>query len=514
MRRLDNTVYKSDIADNTIPEDYRDLKIIKKGQGQKDLKQFLSAFESGTSNLDRMSKTSSSFYNTQKINKNAAGGLLGSQTSNQLQNLNGEEKLRGLNIDPEQLKSYIQYHNKFLDDNNKLVHLKNYSGLQNAINQYNQQHGRGLQTDGPKIGNFINQENGETDAAAGNAVGDGNHFYISMIPEGEGQQNLVSELKLPTNLVPMWRVGNNMYDIYYIPGYDNWMYNRVKKNPREVMKLSKYKQKFFENMLVEKPGSFIQQGSGPHLVESEIQLDDDLENRFSKTHTSGFPKTDSVNSQFFAEQRAKHQEANKNRPVNNRATTSSGFRAQPMMMKSGVVLPSMRPNSVQNFRTVDLGHTQSNQTGFYPSGRQNTGKTGWLKGPNDRKLKTGTEFWQTSYQAAIVDPWKNCKRKLLDPKGQDSKEGNGGGCGCGCPSSQDDCSMNMNPAVDKKMKEAKRNRRSFSQTAKGFRPRARKTQCKTQVTEYNFSFGKLGSKPRSIMPRSSNWKPFVNDPLK
>lgn len=72
-------------------------------------------------------------------------------------------------------------------------------------------------------------------------------MFLSLIPEGE-HEAVLKELKLPENLVPVWKVDNNLYEIYYIPGYDNWMFNRVKKNPRSILKLSNYKQKFFETL--------------------------------------------------------------------------------------------------------------------------------------------------------------------------------------------------------------------------------------------------------------------------
>ena len=58
-----------------------------------------------------------------------------------MSSLQNDAKLKGLDINADQLKSYIQYHNKFLDDNNKLVHLKDYEGLQHAIDRFNSANG-------------------------------------------------------------------------------------------------------------------------------------------------------------------------------------------------------------------------------------------------------------------------------------------------------------------------------------------------------------------------------------
>ena len=108
LRRTDHTIYNSDYCVNTVPEDYRDLKIIKRGQGQRDLKVFLSSFEMGKStpitgnSISNTSAPQKGFYNTFKINRNISGS-----TPNNNPNKNeagnpqhiNETHLEGLKID-------------------------------------------------------------------------------------------------------------------------------------------------------------------------------------------------------------------------------------------------------------------------------------------------------------------------------------------------------------------------------------------------------------------------------
>lgn len=389
-------MYKVDISDNTVPADYKDLKIIRKGEGQNDLKQFLSSFEQGST-----------------------GRGLGLKE--------GDVKLFDSAVDKNMLRSQVKYHKKFLDENTKLVHLKDTEGLKEAIET-----GRILP---PRVDSGLN----------------GGQFVMSLIEDPLEQQEALTELHLPENLVPMWKVYNELYQIYYIPGYDNWLYKGVKKDPESVHQLSKYKKKFFETL---------------------------TKQSFNNT-TNNFR-------------------------IGNRAVGAKSTLAR---MK--------RPNSVQNYRTVNLNHSQFNETGFYPSGKQETqfSRTGNLPRPKDGKMKTGTEFWQTSYQAGITDPWKDCQRDLLIPS-LNRKENKGDGQDEG---SKQKRRINIGGRFDcPKKPKGKRLLSSMraNSTQGAWRKGPHKTQCRTQVTEYNFSYGKLGSNPRSIMPRNSNWKPFINDPLK
>lgn len=397
-------MYKVDISENTIPPDYRDLKIIKKGQGQKDLKEFITSFEMGSTGR----------------------GLI---TQNDI-------KLFDSEVDQNTLKSQVEYHKKFLDENTKLVKLKDLEGLKHAM------------------------KTGKIQPPGIHSSANGGKFVMSIIEDQEQQEELLKELHLPENLVPMWKVYNELYEIYYIPGYDNWLYKGVKENPESVHQLSKYKKKFFETLTYD---------------------------RLSKTESNfGF----------------KPENEKKNLMVETQVDDSS--------------LPAVRPHSVQNFRTVNLRHSQFNETGFYPSGKLESqfNRTGNLPRPKDGKLKTGTEFWQTSYQASIVDPWKDCQRELLIPslnRKEEKEEGDNSN------KSNNKRRINMGGRFNcPKKPEGKRllaNMRANSMAGEK-KSKAHKTQCRTQVTEYNFSFGKLGSNPRSIMPRNSNWKPFINDPLK
>ena len=440
-----------------------------------------------------------------------------------------------------QLRSHVEYHKKFLDENTKLVHLKDYSKVQDAINRYNQSINNAAGGAGRlvSVGNSANNSfrGDRTGGTNNNNKGDhpadqsdvipGGQFVVSLIEDEAEKNQLRQELHLPDNMVPMWRVHNQLYQIYYIPGFNNWMYRKVKRNPEAVHNLSKYKKKFFETLLVNQGESFdASQINGMKRASTTKNADQsNNDHQFSST----------VGGRRFNIQKINNQGRYNTSNTRNRSNAPNAETSQ-----SGGLLPRMRPNSVQNFRTVDLAHSQFNQTGFYPSGRKNYERNGKLQRPKDGKMKSGTEFWQTSYQASVVNPWKDQQRDLLIPslnrkvvqrrsfshaqnkrtpkahKGNKNGE-SGGSCAHQTALSKLMKERRQHPIVGraekprgKKLLSRTGNQESYNAWRKGFR----RTQCRTQVTEYNFSFGKLGSNPRSIMPWNSNWKPYVNDPLK
>jgi len=340
--RNGKSIYTTDISENTSPQHYLDLKIIKKGQGQNDLKGFLSSYMEG-----------SKFYTTQKIGEG----------------------------DDSELKMGIDIHRKFLEDNDQFVQAKDFSKIEEMAK---------------------------------------NNQNIQLISK-TNQSRLAHDLELPDELVPVWRVENSMYDVYYIPGYDNWMVNKVKADPNSVGTLSKYKQKFFETLNGQR-----------NLHQGPVDI---LESELIASEAANMNRTNGIDKQISLSQ-------------------------------------------IQHPTGVGLNHSQFNETGVHQSKVSRVEKTGNLQGPEDNLLKSGTEFWQTSYQASIVDPYKNCTRTTLNPF---------------------DFKADGPRKTDKIEDKIRKNR---------------KTQCRTQVTEFNFSYGVHGSNPRSIMPPNSTFKPFINDPLK
>lgn len=255
------------------------------------------------------------------------------------------------------LKSSVEYHKKFLDGNINIVKSGDLSKLQSQAQQISQEH------------------------------------KLSILSKAK-QLEIAKELNLPPELVPLWRVENALYQIYYIPGYDNWLFRKVKQNPEELNRISSYKRSFIEGLL-------------------------------------------------------------RQRENNN---------------QSGIDLPHVYKDQIHRINSLDaerFSKSQFNQSGFYPAKRNRDQKTGDLNLSaleSSKKLKSGTEFWQTTYQNSIRNPYQNTKSRLMKP--------------------------NIGP--------------------NGYHS----TQCRTQVTEYNFSYGKLGSNPRSIMPPAATKKPLIDDHLK
>lgn len=329
----------------------------------------------------KMAQTSTVLYQTQKIGagqQEGAGGVAPGQEAQQAQQTGGIGEQEQL-----ELRQGIKYHTEFLERNQDLVRVQDFPQIQQQANS-----------------------------------------NANVVPITLSQREAIAKyLHLPEGLYPIWKVEHQMYDIYFIPGYDNWMYNYVREDPEtNYPRLSKYKQAVFDSRLEQ-----LSQTGGTKVAGNSQVLESELLGQ-----TTGCSKI--------------------------------------FKMAGG--------SAIQHPHGVKISHTQFNHDGQHPSNPSRLEKTGILSGPEDNKLKTGTEFWQTSYQASIVDPYQNCTRKLLDPF---NKNGEG---------------PNKNDTIEDKLR------------------KHRSTQCRTQFTEYNFSYGKYGSDPRSIMPPNSDFKPFINDPLK
>ena len=165
--------------------------------------------------------------------------------------------------------------------------------------------------------------------------------YIKILKERE-RSDLANSLHLPDGLYPSWKIDNSLYDIYYIPGYDNYMYETVKKDPKLLQNLSEYKRAYFEHML---------------KVQNPALYDKYMRDKMDK-------------ADFLP--------------------TITGQQMSKTM-------------SVAAAEKLDpyTGRGQINTAGFYPSKRERLDRDGILRSDDpDNKLVTGTEFWQTTYQNA------------------------------------------------------------------------------------------------------------------
>ena len=272
-----------------------------------------------------------------------------------------------------ELKSSIDYHLGYLDQAGGRVVANDFDYLNGTHSQ--------AQFQASKFGNPLQnstqqeaQKEGlgetlRTAATAENGSPDTQHHNLPLESELLGQPDagrlqstsnitildsrerldLAKSLLLPENLWPVWRVENRLYDIYFIPGYDNWLYERIKSNPNELHRVSDYKRSFFENML---------RVQNPDLYEKYIRDKQDKPAPLPNMYGSALHKTQSIN-------------------FNGTAAST---------------LPGINPYG---------GRGQTNTSGYHPAKREYFHRDGHLVSTHpDQKLATGTEFWQTSYQNA------------------------------------------------------------------------------------------------------------------
>lgn len=277
FRRYEKSQYVKDISDNLQPEDFIDLKIIRKGNGQQFIKDLI---------------------------------------------------MEG-NNDKKELKSSIEYHQKYLNDAGGRVTLPDFDLLKGISGETKFEDREKGQTQGVKL-----YETKLIDHSTALRSGKG----INLI-DSKMRKSLGESLQLPEELVPVWKVENRLYDIYFIPGYDNWLVERVRANPDEVHRVSEYKRGFFENLL---------EKQDPEAYQAYLLTKNNQPARLPSLNSTG----------------------------NSHLT---------------------KTNSLQGY----TGHGQLNTTGSYSAKREADNRDGLLVSQiPEQKLNSGTEFWQTTYQNA------------------------------------------------------------------------------------------------------------------
>lgn len=364
-------MYARDISDSIRPEDFQDLKIIKKGEGaafirdvilstgeNKELKTSLDYHKKFMDNntgsvvlsdFDHMKGTS----RPQNISQGGKFGAPSIDNANQSMNQNHVSALGGTNAGKGNFSQTMR------TAANTLASQDGYATRIGQTNQFAESQAiKTLTLD--QESKLHDAENLIKDNVVAEqieaTIGISEHYkvprptrealqkatFMIQLIDQEKRVDLAQSLNLPEGLWPTWKVENRLYDIYYIPGYDNWMYEHIKKDPKRIHHLSDYKKAYFENML---------KTQNPELFERYIR--DKVERPDCLPTISG---------------------ANMSQTIS--------------------------PAAASNLQSYS-GRGQVNTAGQHQAKRESNLKFGSMRSEApDQKLQTGTEFWQTSYQTA------------------------------------------------------------------------------------------------------------------
>ena len=313
-------MYTRDISDNLKPEDFQDLKIIKKGEGAKFIKETLLS--------DGQNKELKSSIDYHKEFLDSAGDRVVANDFDYLNGTHSQALFKASKFGAAPVPSLPEHGGEKQNLNQTMqtaATLEPQAGLDSAP--------------GPQPAASIVQE------ALPPASRLQSNSNITIL--GSQQRvDLAKSLHLPEDLWPVWKVENPLYDIYYIPGYDNWLYERVKHDPAQLHRISDYKRAYFENLL---------RVQNPELFELYLRDKREKPDPLPNIYGSGLHQTLAVG-------------------------------------QGSSLLPGVNPYT---------GRGQINTSGHHPAKREHFNRDGLLVSTQpEQKLATGTEFWQTTYQNA------------------------------------------------------------------------------------------------------------------